>query len=125
MKINTQFVFLIFLFFSFSSCKVDNEAEQSIATVNYSYTGCFASGKSKLIIYKKKDEVFAEMDENGEKLKAKLSNLQLDTFKTFFLNLKELPVKIGCTTEENYTVTYNKETIEKKMVVAIGMGFLN
>ena len=114
MKINTQFVFFIFFIFSFSACKVDKEAEQSIAIVNYSFSGCFASGKSKLVIYKKKDELFAEMEENGEKLKAKLSNLQLDTFKTFFLSLKKLDDKSLCTTVEIYKVNYNNETIIRK-----------
>ncbi len=51
MKVHFKLVCLLSLF---SFCKVDNEAEQPIAKVDYSFSGCYASRNSKLIIYKKK-----------------------------------------------------------------------
>jgi hypothetical protein len=105
--------YLLCLFFLFA-CENKKTKVESIAIIDYSYEGCFASGKSKIIIYKKDNEVFAETDnEDKSKLKAKLTNLQMDTFKIFIANLKNKNLGYGCTTKENYSVQYNNEVIEK------------
>ncbi len=46
-------------------------------------------------------------------LKAKLTSIQLDTFKMFFSELKGLNEENGCTTVSHYEVFYQNEVIRK------------
>ena len=105
-------LFLIALFVcGVFSC---TDKPNQIAKVNYDFSGCFGGGKSTLTIFKTDTNLMAKLEEYDTTiLKAKLTTMQLDTFKMFVRDLKSLREENGCTTVSHYTVFYQNEVIRK------------
>jgi len=93
------------------SCK---QGKTPIATIAYDYSGCFASGKSRIAVYKTDTSTIAQLETEGIlEVKAKLNAAQLDTLQLFVNILRAFGNGGFCTTVSHYTVTYNGETITR------------
>ena len=109
---NTLKLFLI----AFLACGVFSctDKPKQIAKVNYDFLGCFGGGKSTLTIFMTDTSLMAKLEGYDKTiLKAKLTTMQLDTFKMFVRDLKSLREEMGCTTVSHYTVSYQNEVIRK------------
>ncbi len=109
---NTLKLFLTaFLACGLFSC---TDKPKQIAKVNYEFSGCFGGGESTLTIFMTDTSLMATLEGYDKKvLKAKLTAMQLDTFKMFFKDLKSLREENGCTTVSHYEVFYQNELIRK------------
>src|SRR5574343_371278 len=101
--LNSKFyLLLLVIYLIISSCN-SSKNEIAIATINYDYSGCFASEKSELVIFKVDTMTMARLEIDGQlTVKAKLNRLQLDTFFLFVNELKQLDQKGFCTTVSHY-----------------------
>ena len=85
-----------------------------LAIVDYRIEGCFASGKSKIILYKVENSTMAKIVSDREKSQeVKLNSLQLDDFNLFIKELKDLKEDERCTTVGYYKVSIDNKTINK------------
>ena len=109
---NTLKLFLI----AFLACGVFSctDKPNQIAKINYDFSGCFGGGKSTLTIFMSETSLMAKLEGYDKTIvKAKLTAMQLDTFKMFFRDLKSLREENGCTTVSHYEVFYQNEVIRK------------
>jgi hypothetical protein len=106
-----RLLLIVLLLLGLSSCL---DMPSQIAKVNYDFSGCFGGGEGSLTIFKNDTNFVAKL-EGYEKniLNAKISIKQLDTFKMFVIDLKNLDNKNFCTTISHYTVYYQSEVIRK------------
>jgi hypothetical protein len=103
---------IVLLLFGLASC-LDRPSQ--IAKVNYDFSGCFGGGEGSLTIFNNGTNFTAKL-EGYEKniLNTNISIKQLDTFKMFVIELKNLSKKkVICTTVSHYTVYYQNEVIKK------------
>jgi hypothetical protein len=108
----TQKILLIVLFLCGLSYCLYKPSQ--IAKVNCDFTGCFGGGEISLTIFKNDTNLIARLEGYDKTiLNAKISIKQLDTFKMFVLDLKNLNEKNLCTTVSHYTVYYQREVIRK------------
>jgi hypothetical protein len=92
-----------------------NNHSNIIATVDYSFTGCFGSENSKLLIYKTDNAIMAKLETKGfhRTYKRKINALQIDTLNIFIQKLRNLDEEGLCTTQEYYKVFIGNEIISK------------
>lgn len=97
--------------FSFYLSKYHKEP---IATIELDKGGCFGHSSYRLSILHKENSVVARLD-SGDNIiaQALISTSQLDSFRVFIQELKEMKDGGGCTNYEIYKVYY-KNTILKK-----------
>ena len=85
-----------------------------IATVDYSFSGCFSSGKGKLVLFKNGDITTAELTTTDQqKFTTLLTQPQIEVFKRFVQELKITDFSYGCTTQYEYVVHFENEVIKK------------
>ena len=111
---NSRFIFMVFLMLlsmvSLFSCQ---EKKATIAHIDYSFSGCFASGNAKMVITKQGESIFARCEESGQPSRmAKLNPLQMESFDIFMKELNAIKPGGLCTTQANYLVYYKNKKIE-------------
>ena len=108
------YIFQGFLILIVSGGLISCNNFDSIATINYSSQGCFGGEKSKLILYKSDNLVFAKFESDKEAThNTELNSFQVDTFNLFIKELKTLQEGGNCTTQSYYDVVLTNETIRK------------
>ena len=102
------------------SCKSKKEKNTrhiqaiTIATVDYDYSGCFSSGKSKLVIYKIGNSTLARLENDGKlAVRVELFPWQIDSFRMFINNLREFKEGGYCTTVSHYSANLENEQINR------------
>ena len=111
---STKYLLLVIIVsITISSCNSD-KTKETIATINYDYSGCFSSGKSKLVNYKSDTTIMASL-ESGHQLpvNAKLNIQQMDTFNLFIQEIKNLHNEGFCTTVSHYSVNLKTESFNR------------
>lgn len=105
-------ILIVFLIAILLSCKPTDTT--IIATVDYSFSGCFGDGKGKLVIHRKNDITTAELNTpDQKKFTTQLTEPQMEVFKLFVHELKTTDFSSGCTTQDDYIVRYENEVIKK------------
>ncbi len=109
------------------SCNSSESKTEIIATINYELSGCFASEKNKIIIYKVDTSIMANLENDSGKLlvKARLNKPQLDTFNLFISGLRQLKQNNLSTTVCRYSVVLKNESIKRIDVSCEWDGFNN
>lgn len=106
------FFFVVILIAALLSFRVADTT--IIATVDYSFSGCFSGGKGKLVISSKNDIITAELNTpDQEKITAVLTEPQMKAFRKFVRELKTSEFSYGCTTQYEYIVHFENEVIKK------------
>lgn len=92
------------------SCRDGN----SIATIDYNISGCFASGKGHLSIFKENNDTVAEIQMPGKFYqKVKINHSQLDSFAVFVEDLKTHNEDDRCTTIESFKVKFASQSFNR------------
>ena len=108
-KLSTFIVLLLVVLLGFKP--IDSTI---VATVDYSVSGCFSSGKGKLVISRKNDITTAELTTTEQqKFTAVLTEQQMEAFRKFVRQLKTAEFSYGCTTQYEYIVHFENEVIKK------------
>jgi hypothetical protein len=95
-------------------CLLSCSDANSIATIDYNISGCFASGKGLLSIYKQNNDTVAEIQMPGEFYqKVKIDRSQLDSFAIFVKDLKAHSEDDRCTTVENFKVQFASQSFNR------------
>ncbi len=104
------------------------EKINTIATIQYSYEGCFGADQKKMIVFKKRGKVMANLNYTFEGkikfLSAVLSKAQQDSLYVF-INRLDSSTNNGMwsTTVEKYNVKYKGKRIKKNDYIGEWGGF--
>ncbi|MEO7309778.1 MAG: hypothetical protein ABIX01_05230 [Chitinophagaceae bacterium] len=91
-----------------------NQTRYRIANVHFTAYGCFGSEESDLEIFRKDHVLTALLSTKGKPTREKIiTTSQLDSFITFFKDLKNIGDHTFCTTEITFIARYNLESIRK------------
>lgn len=116
----------LFIILSFYCLSCDNERERGsssktldkpeiVASIDYSYQGCFGGGKSRLEIVEQKGERVAQVIENNQIVAtAKFNSSRSKVFEEFITELKRKKFGFGCTTTAYYSVANGTDKFEKE-----------
>lgn len=98
----------------FTSCSQDGKNSNQFAKIEYTSSGCTHFDQSELIIEKQDSDFIAKLMSEGKLLrKLYISNVQLDSVKSFIYQLKNFSSSAGCTTNDYYLVSYQNEKIKR------------
>ena len=92
------------------SCK----SEEEIIKINYSYQGCFGSGREELTVYQIGSITKATLKVPGRVLFSNITQYQLDSIYLFIKKIKDMEEEGYCTTKGSYSVSANEEVFYKK-----------
>lgn len=110
-----QLICLIIIIGIFLSCN-QHKRITTLATMDYSYSGCFASGRNIITLVNDNETVYGTMIYGrNKKIKVKLNREQLDTFYLFVNQLRNTAEGGGCTTSESYRIKIGNEFIKKNI----------
>jgi len=107
---------LILSLYCLSCGKASKKSDKAkvVATIDYSYQGCFGGGEYSLKVLDQNGGRIALLSENKKFVSSvKFDNSRSRAYEQFLKELKDKKFDFGCTTTDYYKVTIGSERFEK------------